>query len=518
MDAQFFEPGSIPNLISRENINARMWVIWFAFLVIITLVFGVMMISQPTPSAIAWLALLICVAAVCYEPRYGIYILLLFTLFSDQLLIGWFPFVKNFSSLESLLFLNKSIIVSPLEFFLVFTLAMWLFRSAIRRKLDLYQGPLFYAALIFTFFIIIGLVYGLGTRGNVNIGLWEARPIFYMPVMLVLTSNLIETRSQANNVMWVAMVAIGLLGVYGFFDFIFIKQGEISRIESNIEHSAAVRMNTLYVMAILAWMFRASRAKRWIIPLFVPMTFVTYIVAQRRASFIGLAIALGLIGVALFRENRKLFWKIAPPLAIIAVLYLGAFWNNQSALGLPARAIKSTLFSGSSNAQEDSSNDYRVIENINTNFTIHNTSPFTGVGFGKKFYIVAPLPDISFFAWWEYITHNSIMWIWMKSGATGFFSMIFLVGLSLVVGVRTVWRMPVGDMNAIALTALIYIFMHFVYAYVDMSWDNQSMIYIGTMMGLLNSLERIVAKPVSLIPKRWQWSPEPQLAPQIRDL
>ena len=82
MDAQFFEPGSIPNFISRENINARMWVIWFAFLVTITLVFGVMMISAPTLSAIAWLAFLVCVAMVCYEPRYGIYIMLLFTLFS----------------------------------------------------------------------------------------------------------------------------------------------------------------------------------------------------------------------------------------------------------------------------------------------------------------------------------------------------------------------------------------------------------------------------------------------------
>jgi hypothetical protein len=30
--------------------------------------------------------------------------------------------------------------------------------------------------------------------------------------------------------------------------------------------------------------------------------------------------------------------------------------------------------------------------------------------------------------------------------------------------------------------------MHFTYAYVDMAWDMQSMIYLALMMGLINSL------------------------------
>jgi hypothetical protein len=70
-------------------------------------------------------------------------------------------------------------------------------------------------------------------------------------------------------------------------------------------------------------------------------------------------------------------------------------------------------------------------------------------------------------------------------------------------------------MSAIALVACLYIVMHFVYAYVDISWDIQSMLYVGTMMGILNSMERVVAKPVPTPEKRWAWQEDPQPDPGL---
>jgi O-antigen ligase len=132
--------------------------------------------------------------------------------------------------------------------------------------------------------------------------------------------------------------------------------------------------------------------------------------------------------------------------------------------------------------------------------------------------VIVPMPDISFFIWWEYFTHNSILWIWTKAGAFGFLSMLFLIGQTVMVGMRLQLRMPGGDMSAIALTALTYIIMHFVYAYVDISWDAQSMIYVGIMMGLINSLERIVDQPVQQPSPRWPWQPAPPPTPRLRPL
>ena len=42
--------------------------------------------------------------------------------------------------------------------------------------------------------------------------------------------------------------------------------------------------------------------------------------------------------------------------------------------------------------------------------------PITGLGFGQRFYRPFPLPDISFFPFYEYMPHNSVLWIWIKTG------------------------------------------------------------------------------------------------------
>src|SRR4029079_6972061 len=247
------------------------------------------------------------------------------------------------------------------------------------------------------------------------------------------------------------------------------------------EHSYSIHLNTLFILTIAVWLFRGSRIKRVVLPIMLPVIALSYFANQRRASYITLAIGLLVIAIVLYYQNRKAFWLIVPLACVLGAIYLAAFWNSSGGIGGPARAIRSVI-APEPGGRDDSSNLYRVIENVNTKFTIKQR-PLTGVGFGNKFYIIVPMPDITFFVWWEYITHNSILWIWMQTGVGGFVALLFLIGMAIVVGVRTLWRMPGGDLSAFALMATLYIIMHFIYAYVDMSWEAQSMIYLGTMMG-----------------------------------
>jgi O-antigen ligase len=116
-----------------------------------------------------------------------------------------------------------------------------------------------------------------------------------------------------------------------------------------------------------------------------------------------------------------------------------------------------------------------------------------------------PLPDISFFVWYEYITHNSILWIWMKAGLAGFLALLFLIGWTVSSGARTVFKLRDEGERVLALTAVLYVVMHFVFAYVDMAWDSQSMVCLGAMMGLLSRLEGSLV-PVGKPPaRRWLW-------------
>ncbi len=505
----FATNSSLKNAPSQKTRSDIVWLLWFVVLMGVTAVVGLAMyLFTASFSTISWLLYLIGIIVIIYEPRYGIYLIVFFSLAGDFVMMPWYPFNKNFSSNETLLFLHNAVIFSPLEFYLTLTFASWLGRAFMQRNLKFYKGDLFWPTLSFVTFVAFGLVYGIGTGGNLNTALWSARSIFYMPMLLILISNLFTKREHVSNLMWVAMIALCLEGFMGVYIY-FVELGrDLSLVEDITEHSAAIHMNTLFVFTAAVWLYKGSWAKRFILPFMIPPVFLTYLATQRRAAFVALFIALAFMAVFLYQESRKVFFVIMPIVGIVGILYLGAFWNSSGAIGLPAQAIKSIIAEDDASEADRSSNVYRDLENINSNYTIHQR-PLTGIGFGQPFYMLVTLPDISTFVWWEFITHNSIAWVWMKTGVGGFFTMMFLVGISITLGIRVLWRMPHDDMSAIAATAVLYIVMHFIYAYVDMSWNVQNMVYLGVMLGFVNRMEYIVDQPIPIKHKRWSWQPDP---------
>jgi hypothetical protein len=502
---------------SRERKADFILWLWIGGLLAATCMVGLLLLRRgPEPADLLWAIYFLGIGAIFYRPRYGIYLIVLLALLGDARLTYWYPFVKNFSSAESLMFVHNGLIISPAESYMGLTLLSWLGRICMRHRRTWYRGPLFIPALVFIGFITYGLIYGLARGGDLVIGLWEARPIFYLPMMLILVSNLLEKRTHIHQLIWAAMLGIFLDGLIGFWHVATVLNFEMGTVDRIAEHSSSIHANSFFVLLLAVWLFRGSTNKRMLLLLLLPVVAISYLANQRRAAFIALGIALVLMGLLLYLENRRLFWRLAPVAVVLGLVYLAIFWNSYGALGLPARAVKS-IIAPTANASDYASNLYRQLENTNIHFTI-TTAPLRGVGFGNKFFIIVQMADISFFDWWEYITHNSILWIWMKAGLGGFISLIILIGMTIVVGTRRFLQMPQGDLRAIVLTAMLYVVMHFIFAYVDMSWDAQSMIYVGTMMGLINCTERIVGRPVPLPARRWPWQAKPRPAPGLQPL
>lgn len=513
----FVNVAGINRFGDRRRLSSLTWLVWFMAIILLSGILGAfMLLQEPTLSIIAWLLFFLGIATILIQPRYGIYLIVFFGLAGDIVLLPWYPFTKNFSSSESLLYLNNSIIFSPLEVYIVLTLCSWFSRVAFQRKIKVFTGSLFWPVMTFMVFTIFGLGYGLATGGNTNIALWEARPIFYMVAMFFLASNLLEKREHIDHLLWIAMIALLIVGITGDLHFFLDLKGSLASQDAITEHGTAVQMNTLFIFVIGSYLYKVSLTKRLILLLFIPFVALTYIATQRRAAYIVLFISLIMIAFLLYKENRRVFWMVVPASFLIASIYGSLFWNSQSKLALPIEALKSVLNQKEATARDQSSNNYRIIENYDVSYTIH-MHPLTGVGFGKQFYMIVPLPDISWFVWWQYITHNSILWIWMKTGIVGFFSLIFMIGMSVITGMQAIRRMPDGNLKAAAFVATFYIIMHFIYAYVDMSWEARSMIYVGTMMGMINCLEVIAARPIGVAPKRWPWQPDPEPVP-ILDL
>ncbi|MEO8603023.1 MAG: O-antigen ligase family protein [bacterium] len=437
-------------------------------------------------------------ATILVQPRYGLYLILFGALVGDAVLLPWYPFVKGFSSPESLFFIDDWLIVSPLELYVVLTAISWSARAIRQGKWSFRTGPLFSPALVFAAALLVGLAYGVGTGGDPRIALWEARAVFYLVPLLLLTSNLVDTPAQVTGLLWVALAAVCIKGIVGSLYYLVVLRGDLNGVEGIAEHGAAVHLNALLVTSVGVLLYETSRLKKILLPLMVPFVLLGYIAMQRRAAFVSVAIAFVLMLAVLYKQRRRLFWKVAPAFLLLGGGYVAAAWNSQNTLAIPAHAIKSAIVARQASDRDQSSNDYRLLENQNIGATIRQ-HPLMGVGFGQKYLMAVPLPDLSrFFEWWEYITHNSILWIWMKAGLVGVLSMLVLIGLAIVSGARAVDRLPADELGLVTLAATLYLVMHFIYACVDMSWDAASIVFVGTLMGVVNCAEWIapaVVKP-----------------------
>src|SRR4051812_11018638 len=103
------------------------WWLWFAGIIGTTGVIGLQLFrSTPSFASIAWLFFLAGVFAIIYQPRYGVYLIASFSLVGDSVLNPWYPFVKNLSSVESLLYLGRATSFSPAEIAIALTFISWL--------------------------------------------------------------------------------------------------------------------------------------------------------------------------------------------------------------------------------------------------------------------------------------------------------------------------------------------------------------------------------------------------------
>lgn len=443
--------------------------------------------EHPDWTKLAWAAFFIAMWAVFYQPRYGLYAIMFFSLVGDIRISHFLPFDKNLSSEESIFYLHDSAAVSPVEILFTLTIGSWLLRLIMRKELNTIKyGALFWITSGFVALALFGFVTGVLRGGDIFIAQLELRPILYVIIMLTLTQNLITNPKHINNLVWAIMFALFIEGLFAIY-FVQFSVFEVS--DELTEHSASIHYNTMFTLFAASWVIKnGSWYKRLCLPILIPPVFYSFYVSDRRSAILALIIALGMVGLFLYQERRVLFNILVPTAIIGGLLYLGAFWNNTSPLGKPAQTIKTVIAPEQGSAKDQGSNYYRFLEDLNTYFTIQQ-SPILGIGFGNKFYQIVQMPDISFFIFWEYITHNSIFWIWMQMGVFGFIVMLYMISISIIKASRIAWRLPSSELKVFAIVSTTFLFMHFIYAYVDISWTSQSMLYLGVTLGLIKIYE-----------------------------
>jgi len=484
-----------PSADEQRRINGRTWAGVYVVILAASGLMGLVALgTTPRWLALPLTMLLAACVASAVRPVIGLYLIVFFAFLTDGSISGWYPFTVYLSNHQSILFVHDALVFSPLELLLVTTGIAW----ALRLVLDptsprFVRGRLLRPMLVFMAFLCAGFVFGNVTGGNRYVAIWEFRPILYLPLIYLLLTNLLTTRRQYHRLVGAMLVAVFIHSLLGLQRLLGMSAAERDAMESLVDHGSAAFMSVVLLVAIAAWLLpRTPTAVRWAMTVVaVPVAWV-WIASQRRAAVIALAAAIILLAILLSKLNRRRLMTLGPIVLVAVVCYVGAFWSSQSSIGFPAQALKTVVAPGEISDRDANSDLYRKVENIDISATIR-ARPITGMGFGQKFLRPLPLPDISFFQFYEYMPHNSVLWIWTKAGIGGFVAMLFLFGSALRRGVRTVLRAGTPLDRLIAVGAAAQIVCYLVFAYVDIAWDVRSMVATALAMAICSELLRLPA-------------------------
>jgi hypothetical protein len=430
--------------------------------------------------------LLLIMLAWFLRPRLSLYATAFLALVGDIVTIAWWPFNKNLSSWESIFYVGDGIVISPLELVLFSGVAVTALRSLAAGRRLFEWGPLGRPLLLFTGLVLMGLVRGLSSGGDLRIAMWEMRPLLYIVMMYLLVNTICRTPRELRILMWCIAAAVFVQSLLTVEYLLDLDIDTVSDLESLNEHGSTLGQNLLLLLALASLSFRGVPAKqRILLSVACIPTMYVYIISQRRAGVVTLGVALVLLAVLLFWRQRKTFWKVVPIAALVATGYVGAFWNAQGQVAFPAQAVKSIIAPGELGAEDEQSDLYRIAENINLYWTIR-ASPYRGLGFGKEFYRPFPLPDISGFTFNAYMPHNSFLWIWIKTGFLGFATMIYVLGRAVMIGADETRRMRDGPDTVVVAGATFFVVMYGIYTYVDIGWDSRNMVLLGLAFSILS--------------------------------
>ena len=252
-----------------------------------------------------------------------------------------------------------------------------------------------------------------------------------------------------------------------------------------LDHEDSLVLN---VAVFLLMFLRLNNGNRKMVPvgyLFLPTVIFTLMENQRRAGIAAFVIAfIAALPVMwlLFEQHRVKIAKFIVFFTVVGSIYLPVAWNGQGAWALPGRAIRSNFAPDERDAGSD---NYRQMENADLKYT-RDVSPVFGYGYGKPYLQPWTLPEQGFNVFLQYFAHNSVLWVWMRTGHVGFFAFLLFVAVVFIKGMQICRQIKDPILLTVALMGVFFLLMAFVYGKYDLQLTNyRTMMMLGVWIGLL---------------------------------
>jgi hypothetical protein len=463
---------------------------------LLSLAAGALVLAFPP----GWIAVLLCagvafVIATWHRPVVGIAVVLGITLLFEQFDFALFtpitrrvPFFDNASRFTGL----KGLEASPLEFLLVIIVLIVLLQATLRRW-PIRENPLALPAVLFSVALALWLVFGMVSGGQLTIAFWELRGLAYFCLLVFVVPQTVLAMNDVRMLLWVAIAVVSVKAAQGIWNYAVILRGDIGAVRSITSHEDALFIAWMVVFAVGLMLYRTAPAQRWTLLIASPLMAMTFILTDRRAAYVALAIGLVVLVslVATDSSKRILLLKAGIPVLLVFAFVVAAGWNSSGPLGLPAQAIKS--IAAPESKEDADSSYYRRAEEVNLIHAIEDNS-MVGLGFGRPFQTPGQGGIVNIgFSLADVIPHNEVMWIWAKMGTVGFGLFWVMIGSIIAFGgvVFRATREPYAKVVAALVTSAVT--MQIVVSYVDLQLTYaRNMVFLGVLVGILSCLPRLL--------------------------
>ena len=454
-----------------------------------------------SPALAVLLTLAVLTPWIIARPLRGLHVLLgaaivieIFWLAFPDSITDRIPFFMNLNNS-----LGVPVSVTPAELLMGLVLVLAFVRSDAAARARLFKGRLFWPYVLFVATVLLGEVHGLYSGGDWNKSLWEVRPQIYGFVTFVAASLIIRSRRDLEALVLVAVVAIMLKGIVGDVRYFIVLNHNLGTHETVLGHedSYFLALIPMAACAALIWMGTSRVLKVLVLCSIVAMG--ALLANERRAGVAALAGGIAVIVVTAIRfhpHHRRRIVLLTLIGAILIAIFLIAFWDVQTGLiGQLVRPVRSQF---DPTYRDYLSDIYRQAENANLRFSF-DTNRLIGMGFGMPFLIILSQADISsIYPLWNYIPHNTLMWVGVRLGLVGSATFWALFGFALLEVCRSLSAQR--DRFLLALVALIggAITAQLFVAYADLQLESyRNMIFIGIVFGVLNILPALFPEPTT---------------------
>lgn len=380
---------------------------------------------------------------------------------------------------------------SLFEVFLILGGLAWFIRGTFYRTLKFRFGTLMLPISLYLVCVAIGLINGMATGGDFNTALFEVRGQFYFLFAYLMCLNTAEhIDEKVNTMLWVSAWAIGIKAIICSYRFI-VTDNWTTVPELGIgSHEESFFFDCFIFQFLVLKMGDIQPKLRRVMIWLMPFVELANLANERRAATAAMAlaiVALLVLSAVAFPKRRKAVSITAITIVVVASIYLPIFWNGTGTLAQPARAIKSQF---APDPRDASSNEYRDAENQNLMFTMR-VNPVIGYGYGKPIREVTAMVDLTGVdPLVLYLTHNQILWVWMRVGTVGFYLFWILITTIIMQGCW-VLKDPFANesVRAAAIIVVLIFIMEMVFGLLDMQIANErNDLYCGLWAGLTSAM------------------------------